>query len=59
MFVLKCSECGNTFKVDHAKDGELVACPVCEAEYKVLLKDGKVKLEEFVYENEDFGELTK
>jgi lysine biosynthesis protein LysW len=59
MFVLKCSDCGNTFKVDRIKDDELVACPVCEAEYKVLLKDGKVTLEEFVYENEDFGELTK
>lgn len=59
MFVLKCSDCGNTFKIDRLKDDELVTCPVCEAEYKVLFKDGKVTLEEFGYENEDFGELTK
>ena len=57
MFVLKCSECGNTFKIERLKDGELVACPVCESEYKVLLEEGKVKLVAFVYENEDFGEL--
>lgn len=57
MFVLRCSDCGNTFKIDRLKDDDLVACPVCEAEYKVLLKDVKVTLEEFVYENEDSGEL--
>lgn len=59
MFVLKCSECGNTFKLDRLKDDEIVTCPICEATYKVLLKESKIILEEFVYENEDFGELTE
>ena len=57
--IVKCSECGNTFKINEVKDGEIVACPICEADYKVGIKDGKVRLEEYVYETEDLGELSK
>lgn len=52
--ILKCSECGNTFQRDGLKDGEIVTCPICDAGYKVSIKEGKVKLEDFVYESEDF-----
>lgn len=53
----KCSECGNTFQVNKVDSDEIVRCPVCEADYKVVVKDGKVIITEFVYEDEDFGEL--
>jgi lysine biosynthesis protein LysW len=55
--ILKCVNCGNTFKIDAVTDGEIVTCPVCEADYEVIIKDGKGHLKEFVYEGEDFGEL--
>jgi DNA-directed RNA polymerase subunit RPC12/RpoP len=57
MNILKCTECGNTFKKDSVKDGDIVACPICEADYRVRIIDGKVKLDQFIYEKEDLGEL--
>jgi len=55
--IVKCLDCGNTFKIDSTKDGDLVSCPVCEADYIVVVKDGKVEIKESVYEGEDLGEL--
>ncbi len=55
--ILKCCECGNTFKLPDVKEDDIVACPICEADYKVVVKEGKLRLEEHMYETEDLGEL--
>ena len=55
--ILKCTDCGNTFRRDGLKDGEIVACPICEADYQVLVRDGKIEIIEYVYEGPDEGEL--
>jgi len=54
---LKCTDCGNTFQKDRVIEGELLTCPVCEANYKAVIKDGKVHLNDFVFEEKDLGEL--
>lgn len=55
--ILKCSECGNTFKIDKVDSGEIVSCSICEADFKLVIANGKVQLIEFVYEDYDLGEL--
>jgi predicted nucleic acid-binding Zn ribbon protein len=55
--IVKCTECGNTFNIGVPCDGEVVTCPVCEADYKVIVENGKVKLKDFIYEEQDLGEL--
>jgi DNA-directed RNA polymerase subunit RPC12/RpoP len=57
MNILKCSECGNTFKADRVLEHQIIACPICEANFEIQIKDGRIKLTAFVYENEDLGEL--
>ena len=55
--ILKCSDCGNIFQKERVANGEVVTCPVCEANYKAVIKNGKLRLEDFVFEEKDLGEL--
>jgi DNA-directed RNA polymerase subunit RPC12/RpoP len=54
--IFKCTECGNTFSREGVKDGDAIYCPICEANYKAVLKSGKMCLEDFE-EEDDLGEL--
>ncbi len=54
----KCVECGNFFKKESIILGEVVICPICEAQYKVAAaENGKLLLERFVFSGNDAGEL--
>lgn len=55
--IIKCNECGNTFRIDNVHDEELIACPTCEANYRVNIEDGKTTVTDFIYETKDPGEL--
>jgi DNA-directed RNA polymerase subunit RPC12/RpoP len=55
--LLKCTECGNTFQKENLSDKQVVTCPVCDANYKAVVKEGKVTIEDFVFDEKDLGEL--
>jgi putative FmdB family regulatory protein len=56
--IFKCTECGNTFKKYTPTQDDVVTCPVCDAQYKVVAtSDGKLTLRDFVLDENDFGEL--
>jgi hypothetical protein len=58
MIILKCIECGNTFQKDCIALCDVIACPICEAQYEVVATtDGKLRLKDFVVDESDFGEL--
>jgi len=55
--IIKCTECGNTFSIEKPTTDDIVTCPTCDANYKAVVRDGKTRLAEYVYETEDLGEL--
>jgi lysine biosynthesis protein LysW len=55
--ILKCTECGNTFSKEGPTNDEIVCCPICDAQYRAVVKLGKLHLEDFVFEEKDLGEL--
>jgi hypothetical protein len=38
-------------------EDQVVTCPVCDANYRAKMKDGKLRLEDFVFEEKDLGEF--
>lgn len=57
MIILKCTECGNTFQKDRVVEGDALTCPVCDANYRAVTKNGKISLVDFVFDENDLGEL--
>jgi DNA-directed RNA polymerase subunit RPC12/RpoP len=55
--ITKCTECGNTFKIETPNHDDIVACPICEANFRATVKDGKTTFTEYIYESQDPGEL--
>jgi len=55
--IAKCTECGNTFIKEGPIQDEVVTCPICEAQYKAVVSHGKLRLEDFVFDEKDPGEL--
>jgi hypothetical protein len=54
---LKCSECGNTFQRERVIECEVITCQVCDATYKATMINGKIRLEDYMFEEKDLGEL--
>jgi hypothetical protein len=55
--IIKCTECGNTFTKESPINDEVVCCPICEAQYKAVMENGKLHLKDYVFEEKDLGEL--
>jgi Zn finger protein HypA/HybF involved in hydrogenase expression len=55
--IIKCTECGNTFIKEGPIHNEVVNCPICEAQYKAVVTNGKLRLDDFVFDEMDLGEL--
>jgi predicted nucleic acid-binding Zn ribbon protein len=55
---VKCTECGNTFSIHVPGDGDIVACPICEADFKAVIKNEKIQFKEFIYEDDDLLEQS-
>ena len=54
----KCAECGNTFKKEVMTRDQIIICAICETQYKVVVStDGKIRLEDTVFNGSDPGEL--
>jgi hypothetical protein len=54
----KCAECGNALKKESITEDQMVICPICDSQYKVVsTSDGKQRLKEFSFGGNDPGEL--
>jgi DNA-directed RNA polymerase subunit M/transcription elongation factor TFIIS len=55
---LKCTECGSSLKKETITEDQVIVCPTCDAQYKLTsTPDGKQRLEEFTFGDDDPGEL--
>jgi Zn finger protein HypA/HybF involved in hydrogenase expression len=55
--ILKCTQCGNTFAKEAPNSDDIVSCPVCDSQYIAVVKNGKIQLKEYVFEEKDLGQL--
>ncbi len=53
----KCIDCEGEIKVrKDVMNNEILTCSWCSMEYQVTLKDGKIEINELVFEGSDWGE---
>jgi uncharacterized Zn finger protein (UPF0148 family) len=55
---LKCNECGNPLKKESTNEEQILTCPICDTQYKIVSDaNGKQRLEAFTFGGNDPGEL--
>jgi alpha-aminoadipate/glutamate carrier protein LysW len=55
--VVKCKDCDEEIVIySDAEEGDIISCPCCGIEYKIVFDNGVPNLVELELEGEDWGE---